>query len=179
MSMPQDWMIEARLRLEDALLLFNKGRHARSVSAAYYAFHAAGKGLLLTREIEIDSHPALRKQLSLHFVRGGLLPIIIFHDVLALSLICPHCFQAGASPTSPYAPCPEAFLPKLSRTASAAFPPRSRRRSCSPIFTLSSSSAYRHSRRHPSFPYKTIRICSRPSSKNEIGPSSEILMTSP
>lgn len=70
----QGWISEARLRLEDALLLCRRKRHARSISACYYASHAATKGLLLHRHIEVRSHDAIISQLSLYYVRGGVLP---------------------------------------------------------------------------------------------------------
>lgn len=73
---PQDWLEEAALRLEDARQLMDRGRNGRGISAAYYAVHAAGKGLLLTVEgiDELASHDALYKLLSQHFVRDGKLP---------------------------------------------------------------------------------------------------------
>ena len=71
------WIEEAALRLTDARLLLRRDRNGRAVSAAYYAVHAAGKGLLLTVEEGIDeltSHDALRRLLGKHFVRTGQLP---------------------------------------------------------------------------------------------------------
>jgi len=72
----QDWIEEGALRLGDARRLLDRGRNSRAVSAAYYAVHAAGKGLLLTVEgiDELASHDALYKLLSQHFVRDGKLP---------------------------------------------------------------------------------------------------------
>jgi len=75
-SPPEDWIEEAALRLTDARLLLRRDRNGRAVSAAYYAVHAAGKGLLLTVEgiDELTSHDALRRLLGKHFVRTGQLP---------------------------------------------------------------------------------------------------------
>jgi uncharacterized protein (UPF0332 family) len=69
----QDWIEEGALRLGDARRLLDRGRNSRAVSAAYYAVHAAGKGLLLAVEgiDELASHDALYKLLSQHFVRDG------------------------------------------------------------------------------------------------------------
>lgn len=72
---PQDWLDEAALRLEDARALLDRGRSGRAVSAAYYAVHAAGKGVLLTTEVEeLRSHRALVGLVGYHFVRLGQLP---------------------------------------------------------------------------------------------------------
>lgn len=74
MNDPQDWLDEAHLRLRDGRSLLNDKRYARSVTTAYFALHAAGKGLFLTRDVEIKEHPALYKMISLHFVKAGDLP---------------------------------------------------------------------------------------------------------
>lgn len=74
MSSSRDWVEEARLRLEDGRLLLERDRERRALSAAYYALHAAGKGGLLSVGVEINTHTALYKQLSKHFVRSGQLP---------------------------------------------------------------------------------------------------------
>lgn len=74
MSDAQDWLKETALRVEDARALLGRKRNGRAVSAAYYAVHAAGKGALLDVDVEINSHAALPKLLSYHFVRTGRLP---------------------------------------------------------------------------------------------------------
>lgn len=67
----RDWIEEAHLRLEDERALYERGRNARAVSASYYALLAAGKGLLLTAGVIIDSHKALRVHLGKEFIRHG------------------------------------------------------------------------------------------------------------
>lgn len=68
-------MEESHLRLEDALFLLERERPARAVSAAYYAFHAAAEGLLLSEGVAITSHAGLRNRLGLHFIRRDRLPV--------------------------------------------------------------------------------------------------------
>jgi uncharacterized protein (UPF0332 family) len=71
---PQDWFEEATRRAEDAAVLHERGRNARAVSASYFAVFVAGKGLLLTVGVRIDSHKALRVYLGKEFIRHGQLP---------------------------------------------------------------------------------------------------------
>jgi uncharacterized protein (UPF0332 family) len=67
-------MDEAYLRLEDAEMLHDRDRHARAVSACYYAVLAAGKGALKAEDVNISSHKALRVHLGKEFIRHGHLP---------------------------------------------------------------------------------------------------------
>jgi uncharacterized protein (UPF0332 family) len=68
------WTDEAYLRLEDAEILHERERHARAVSACYYAVLAAGKGALKAEGGDISSHKALRVHLGKEFIRHGYLP---------------------------------------------------------------------------------------------------------
>lgn len=74
MSTASDWMEEADHRLDDARVLRERGRHARAISASYYAVLAAGKGALKTEGVQISSHKALRVHLGKVFIRHGDLP---------------------------------------------------------------------------------------------------------
>lgn len=70
MSTSHEWMEEAYRRLDDAEVLHERDRHARSISACYYAVLAAGKGALK----KVSSHKALRIHLGKVFIRNGVLP---------------------------------------------------------------------------------------------------------
>ena len=74
MNTALDWMREAHRRLDDAEVLHERDRHARSISACYYAVLAAGKGALKTEGVEVSSHKALRIHLGKVFIRNGDLP---------------------------------------------------------------------------------------------------------
>ena len=74
MNTALDWMREAHRRLDDAEVLHERDRHARSISACYYAVLAAGKGTLKAEGMEIGSHKALRMHLGKVFIRHGDLP---------------------------------------------------------------------------------------------------------
>jgi len=71
MNTALDWMREAHRRLDDAEVLHERDRHARSISACYYAVLAAGKGILKAEGVEIGSHKALRVHLGKVFIRHG------------------------------------------------------------------------------------------------------------
>jgi uncharacterized protein len=58
--------------LESAVLLLSAGKYADAVARAYYAIHHLARALLLTRDVEVRSHEALRSQFGLHLVRAGL-----------------------------------------------------------------------------------------------------------
>lgn len=53
--------------------LLEDGLYADAVSRAYYAMLHATKAALLTKRIEVHSHTAALKMLSLHFIKPGLL----------------------------------------------------------------------------------------------------------
>lgn len=55
MSTAHEWMDEAFHRFDDAEVLHERDRHARSISACYYAVLAAGKGALKAKGIEVSS----------------------------------------------------------------------------------------------------------------------------
>ena len=74
MSTAREWIDEADLRVGDAEMLHEHGRHARSISACYYAVLAAGKGALKARGVDVSSHKALRIHLGKVFIRHGDLP---------------------------------------------------------------------------------------------------------
>lgn len=74
MSTAHEWMDEAYRRLGDAEVLHERDRHARAISACYYAVLAVGKGVLKTEGVEISSHKALRIHLGKVFIRNGDLP---------------------------------------------------------------------------------------------------------
>lgn len=74
MSTAHEWMDEAYRRLDDAEALHERARHARAISACYYAVLAVGKGALKTEGVEISSHKALRVHLGKVFIRDGDLP---------------------------------------------------------------------------------------------------------
>jgi len=74
MSGPAAWMEEARLRLDDARLLLERDRPARSVSTAYFACHAAGRGLLRSEGVSTHTHSGLRNRIGYHFVREDRCP---------------------------------------------------------------------------------------------------------
>ena len=57
--------------LESAELLLAAGKLADAVARAYYAIHHLARALLLTRDVEVRSHEALRGQFGLHFIRSG------------------------------------------------------------------------------------------------------------
>lgn len=65
------WIEEARLRLDDATHLLEREREARAVSAAYFACHAAGRGLLQSVDVQVRTHSGLRNRIGYHFVRVG------------------------------------------------------------------------------------------------------------
>jgi uncharacterized protein (UPF0332 family) len=71
MSTAHEWMDEAFHRLNDAEALHERNRHARSISACYYAVLAAGKGALKAKGVSISSHKALRVYLGKVFIRHG------------------------------------------------------------------------------------------------------------
>lgn len=74
MSTSHEWMEEAYRRLDDAEVLHERDRHARAISACYYAVLAAGKGVLKMEGVEVSSHKALRIHLGKVFIRNGALP---------------------------------------------------------------------------------------------------------
>ena len=74
MSTAYAWMDEAHSRLNDVWMLHGRDRHARAISADYYAVLAAGKGALKTEDVEVSSHKALRVHLGKVFIRHGDLP---------------------------------------------------------------------------------------------------------
>lgn len=74
MSTAREWMNEAFRRIDDADMLYERDRYARSISACYYAVLAAGKAGLKTEGVEISSHRALRVHLGKVFIRHGVLP---------------------------------------------------------------------------------------------------------
>lgn len=74
MSTASEWIEEAYFRLDDAEVLYERGRYARSVSASYYAVLAVGKGVLKAEGVEVSSHKALRIHLGKVFIRHGDLP---------------------------------------------------------------------------------------------------------
>jgi uncharacterized protein (UPF0332 family) len=67
-------MDEAYHRLDDARMLRERNRYARTVSACYYAVLAAGKGALKAEGVQVSSHKALRVHLGKVFIRHGDLP---------------------------------------------------------------------------------------------------------
>lgn len=74
MSTAREWIDEALLRLEDAEMLHERDRHARVISACYYAVLAAAKGALKDEGVAVSSHKALRVHLGKTFIRHGVLP---------------------------------------------------------------------------------------------------------
>ncbi|MBI4366004.1 MAG: HEPN domain-containing protein [Deltaproteobacteria bacterium] len=62
---------KAQEAMREAEVLFAQHLPAGSISRAYYGAFHAGKALLLTEGIEIRSHQALGRLLSLHFVKTG------------------------------------------------------------------------------------------------------------
>jgi uncharacterized protein (UPF0332 family) len=74
MSTAHEWMDEAFRRLDDAEALHERTRHARAISACYYAVLAAGKGSLKAEGVDVSSHKALRVHLGKIFIRHGHLP---------------------------------------------------------------------------------------------------------
>lgn len=69
MSDSEAWLEEARLRLDDARVLLERDRSARAVSTAYFACHAAGRGLLRGEGVYAHTHSGLRNRIGYHFVR--------------------------------------------------------------------------------------------------------------
>ena len=74
MSTAREWIDEADQRVGDAEVLHEHGRHARAISACYYAVLAAGKGALKAKGVDVGSHKALRIHLGKVFIRHGDLP---------------------------------------------------------------------------------------------------------
>ncbi|OGW10418.1 MAG: hypothetical protein A2W77_04140 [Nitrospinae bacterium RIFCSPLOWO2_12_39_16] len=70
--------IEAEIdRAKEALTaaknLFEDGLFADSISRAYYAIFHAARAVLLTKEIDTDTHSGAISMFGLHFVKTGLI----------------------------------------------------------------------------------------------------------
>lgn len=65
----------AHSTLGEADLLYGGGYYNAAVNRLYYACYYAAVALLLSREIETFTHNGVKTQLSMHFVRTGLLSI--------------------------------------------------------------------------------------------------------
>ena len=65
----------AHSTLEEADLLYGGGYYNAAVNRLYYACYYAAVALLLSRSIETATHNGVKTQLSMHFVRTGLLSI--------------------------------------------------------------------------------------------------------
>lgn len=65
----------AHSTLGEADLLYGGGYYNAAVNRLYYACYYAAVALLLSREIETSTHNGVKTQLSMHFVRTGLLSI--------------------------------------------------------------------------------------------------------
>ena len=70
--------IEAEIdRAKEALTaaknLFEDGLFADSISRAYYAIFHAARAVLLTKEIDTDTHSGAISMFGLHFVKNGLI----------------------------------------------------------------------------------------------------------
>lgn len=65
----------ARSTLGEADLLFQGGYFNAAVNRLYYACYYAAMALLLAEKIETSTHNGVKTQLSMHFVRTGLLSI--------------------------------------------------------------------------------------------------------
>ena len=65
----------AHITLEEADLLYGGGYYNAAVNRLYYACYYAAVALLLSRSIETATHNGVKTQLSMHFVRTGLLSI--------------------------------------------------------------------------------------------------------
>lgn len=65
----------ARSTLGEADLLFQGGYFNAAVNRLYYACYYAAMALLLAERIETSTHNGVKTQLSMHFVRTGLLSI--------------------------------------------------------------------------------------------------------
>ncbi len=74
MNDPASWIQEAHRRHRVAVHLHDQGHFRDVVSRAYYALVAAVQGLLLTVDSRPTSHPGLKNQLGLHFVKTDKLP---------------------------------------------------------------------------------------------------------
>lgn len=71
-----DYRLErAHSTLGEADLLYDGGYYNAAVNRLYYACYYAAVALLLSREIETFTHNGVKTQLSMHFVRTGLLSI--------------------------------------------------------------------------------------------------------
>lgn len=71
-----DYRLErARSTLGEADLLFQGGYFNAAVNRLYYACYYAAMALLLAEKIETSTHNGVKTQLSMHFVRTGLLSI--------------------------------------------------------------------------------------------------------
>ena len=65
----------AHSTLGEADLLYGGYYYNAAVNRLYYACYYAAVALLLSREIETSTHNGVKTQLSMHFVRTGLLSI--------------------------------------------------------------------------------------------------------
>jgi uncharacterized protein (UPF0332 family) len=70
-TVPADWIMEARQRMEDARLLSESGRSAAAISRLYYAAHAAVTAGLVARDIDLKTHAAAHMAFHNHVWRDG------------------------------------------------------------------------------------------------------------
>ena len=63
----------AKKALTAAKNLFEDGLFADSISRAYYAIFHAARAVLLTKEIDPDTHNGAISMFGLHFVKNGLI----------------------------------------------------------------------------------------------------------
>ncbi|MDR0896183.1 MAG: HEPN domain-containing protein [Prevotellaceae bacterium] len=68
-------MERARQTLEEADFLRQGGYFNTVVNRLYYACYYAASALLLSQKIAVQTHNGVKAQLSLHFVRTGLLDL--------------------------------------------------------------------------------------------------------
>ena len=74
MTPPQGAAAKVADSLQACRLLLTAGLWEPATSDVYYACLHAARALLATAGVDTDSHRGTQEMLSLHFVRGGLLP---------------------------------------------------------------------------------------------------------
>lgn len=67
MTEPEVWLDHARLRLKAARLLSDAQYYGEALTRAYYAAHAASKGLIATKGEHPLSHSGVHNRLGFHF----------------------------------------------------------------------------------------------------------------
>jgi uncharacterized protein (UPF0332 family) len=85
------FMAKSRRTLEAAEVLLQRGYWSDAVNRLYYTTLYTIKALLLVRGIEIETHQAALRLLSLHYVKPRLMPSDtgrFFTDLLSVRLAC-------------------------------------------------------------------------------------------